>query len=193
MEELILRIPERYPMKDDELFAFCDANKELRIERDEHGQLIIMAPSGGITGNINFKITGIFGQWVEKDEHLGYGSDSATGFKLKVKSRRSPDVSWVKKEKWEALTIEDREKFAPICPEFVIELQSKSDSPTYLKEKMEKRISNGCSPGWPIDPSENKVYIYTSAQQVQETIGSDKTIAGGALLPGFERNFSRLK
>jgi Uma2 family endonuclease len=192
VEELILRIPEQYPMTDDELFAFCAANKELRIERDEQGQLIIMSPSGGITGNLNFKITSIFGQWVEKNPNFGYGFDSATGFRLNDKSMRSPDVSWVKKEKWESLSLADREKFAPVCPDFVIELRSKSDSLTFLKEKMEKWIDNGCSLGWLIDPSENKVYIYTPTKQVQEIIGFDKKIPGGSLLPGFELDLSRL-
>jgi len=109
MDEVILKIPEHYPMTDDELFELCVANKELRIERDENGQLIIMSPAGGITGNINFKLTGIFSQWMEENAHLGYGFDSATGFRLRDKSMRSPDVSFVKKEKWEALSLEDQE------------------------------------------------------------------------------------
>ncbi len=180
-------------MTDDELFAFCAANKELRIERDEQGQLIIMSPSGGITGNLNFKITSIFGQWVEKNPLLDYGFDSATGFRLKDKSMRSPDVSWVKKETWENLRIEDREKFAPVCPDFVIELRSKTDSLSFLKEKMEKWISNGCSLGWLIDPSEHKAYLYAPSKEIEEVNGFDKMISGGDLLPGFELDLSRLK
>jgi len=98
MDEVILKIPEHYPMTDDELFELCVANKELRIERDENGQLIIMSPAGGITGNINFKLTGIFSQWMEENAHLGYGFDSATGFRLRDKSMRSPDVLLLKRK-----------------------------------------------------------------------------------------------
>jgi len=191
MDEMILRIPEQYPMTDDELFAFCAANKELRIERDENGQLIIMSPAGGITGNLNFRLTTIFGQWAEQNSHLGYGFDSATGFRLLDKSMRSPDVSWVSKEKWESIALEDQEKFAPVCPDFVIELQSKSDSLSQLKSKMEKWISNGCLLGWLIDPIGKKVYIYTS-KSISEVTGFTTKLLGGNILPGFELDLSRL-
>ncbi len=192
MDEVILKIPEHYPMTDDELFELCVANKELRIERDENGQLIIMSPAGGITGNINFKLTGIFSQWMEENAHLGYGFDSATGFRLRDKSMRSPDVSFVKKEKWEALSLEDQEKFAPVCPDFVIELRSKSDSLEQLKSKMEKWISNGCELGWLIDPIEKKSYIYKPNLSTKEVNGFDKLLSGEDLLPGFELDLSRL-
>ena len=193
MDLLTLNIPIEYPMTDDELFAFCAANKELRIERDEFGQLIIMSPAGGITGNLNFKLTSIFGQWVEKNTVLGYGFDSATGFRLGDKSMRSPDVSWIKKEKWEALTLQDQEKFAPICPDFVVELRSKSDSLTELKSKMEKWMKNGCQLGWLIDPSQQKAYVYKPNEVIQEIDGFDKKLSGESLLPDFELDLSRLK
>ncbi len=192
MEDLILKIPEQYPMTDDELFAFCAANKELRIERDENGQLIIMSPAGGITGNLNFKLTTIFGEWVQKNPDLGYGFDSATGFRLPDRSMRSPDVSWVKKEKWDALSLTEKEKFAPVCPDFVIELRSKTDSLQQLKLKMEKWMSNGCTLAWLIDPIEEKTYIY-SGNTVQEISGFTSKISGTELLPGFELDLSRLK
>src|SRR5258708_3648918 len=179
-------------MTDDELFELCVANKELRIERDENGQLIIMSPAGGITGNINFKLTGIFSQWMEERAHLGYGFDSATGFRLRDKSMRSPDVSFVKKAKWEALTLDDQKKFAPVCPDFVIELRSESDSLNQLKNKMEKWIGNGCELGWLIDPIEKKSYIYRPMQEVQEVVGFDKKLSGENLLPGFELDLKKL-
>ncbi|MBX2897252.1 MAG: Uma2 family endonuclease [Cyclobacteriaceae bacterium] len=189
MDEMILRIPEQYPMTDDELFALCAANKELRIERDENGQLIIMSPAGGITGNLNFRLTTIFGQRAEQNSHLGYGFNSATG--LRDKSMRSPDVSWVSKEKWEAIALEDQEKFAPVCPDFVIELRSKWDSLSQLKSKMEKWISNGCLLGWLIDPLDKKVYIYTP-KSTTELSGFSTILKGGDILPGFEIDLSRL-
>ncbi|MFM7429410.1 MAG: Uma2 family endonuclease [Flammeovirgaceae bacterium] len=191
MESVTLNIPVDYPMTDDELFAFCAVNKELRIERDELGQLIIMSPAGGVTGNLNFRLTGIFFQWVEKSK-LGYGFDSATGFRLADKSMRSPDVSWIKKERWEALKVEDQEKFAPICPDFVIEIRSKSDSLSQLKSKMEKWVENGCKLAWFIDPIQQKSYVYKSHTAVEEITGFDKKLLAEPLLPGFELNLNRL-
>ncbi|MCA6394655.1 MAG: Uma2 family endonuclease [Cytophagales bacterium] len=180
-------------MTDDELFAFCAANKELRIERDELGQLIIMSPSGGITGNLNFRISGIFFQWAEMNGQLGYGFDSATGFRLADRSTRSPDVSWVRKTKWDKLRLEDQEKFAPICPDFVIELRSKSDSLSQLKSKMEKWMENGCELAWLIDPIQQKTYIYQPNVAVYEVTDFDQKLSGGTLLPGFELDLARLK
>jgi Uma2 family endonuclease len=193
MEHVTLNIPIEYPMTDDELFAFCAANKELRIERDELGQLIIMSPSGGITGNLNFRISGIFFQWAEMNGQLGYGFDSATGFRLSDKSMRSPDVSWVRKTKWDELRLEDQEKFAPICPDFVIELRSKSDSLSQLKSKMEKWMENGCELAWLIDPIQQKTYIYQPNVAVYEVTDFDQKLSGGTLLPGFELDLARLK
>lgn len=193
MEEFTVKIPEQYPMTDDELFALCAANKELRIERDEQGQLIIMSPAGGITGNINFRLTTLFGSWVDQNPELGYGFDSASGFRLPDKSMRSPDVSWVKKERWESLPLDDQEKFPLLCPDFVIELRSKTDSLHQLKTKMAKWMDNGCKLGWLIDPVESKVFIYEPDQVVKEFSGFDHVIQGGNLLPGFELDLARLK
>ncbi len=192
MDSLTLTIPTEYPMTDNELFAFCAANKELRIERDELGQLMIMSPAGGITGNLNFRLTSIFGQWAEKNVALGYGFDSATGFRLADKSMRSPDVSWVRKEKWDALALEDQEKFAPLCPDFVIELRPKSDSLSQFKSKMEKWILNGCQLAWLIDPIQKKSYIYKPDGTITELIGFDKKVSGETLLPAFELDLTRL-
>jgi Uma2 family endonuclease len=193
MEEVILKIPEQYPMTDDELFAFCAANKELRIERDELGQIIIMSPTGGLTGNINFNLTAIFGEWVRSNPSLGYGFDAATGFRLPDKSMRSPDVSWVRKAKWDSLQLDAKEQFAPICPDFVIELRSKSDSLPQLKIKMEKWIGNGCELGWLIDPVEENVYVFTPDKPVAEITGFDKLLNGEPLLPGFVLDLSKIR
>jgi Uma2 family endonuclease len=191
MEELILKMPEHL-LSDDKLFELCVANKELRIERDEKSQLIIMLLVGGTTGNINFRLTGIFGNWVEENSHLGYGFGSSAGFMLPDRSMRSPDVSFVRKHKWEALTLDEQEKFAPVCPDFVVELRSKSDSISQLKHKMTKWIDNGCQLGWLIDPIEKKSYIYRPNISVEEVIGFDKKLQGGNLLPGFELDLKRL-
>jgi len=191
MESITLIIPEQYPMTDDELFAFCTANKVLRIERNENGQLIVMSPTGSFTGKLNFKITSLFGQWVETNTASGYGFDSAAGFTLPDNSMRSPDVSWIKKERWDNIPLELQERFAPICPDFVIELRSKSDSLNELK--LEQWIKNGCQLAWLIDPIEEKVYIYQPALPTEEVTGFENKLNGGSLLPEFELHLSKLK
>jgi Uma2 family endonuclease len=192
MDALTLIIPKEDSLTDDELFRICSANKELRIERDEFGQLIIMSPAGSLSSNKNFILNSPFSQWVEANLDLGYAFDSSGGFTLPDKSMRSPDAAWIKKERWEALSSEAQEKFAPICPDFVIELRSNSDSLTELKNKMGKWISNGCSLAWLIDPIEKKACIYKSDQSVVEIDGFDGKLSGENVLLGFELNLSRL-
>ena len=192
MDALTLRIPDEDRLTDDELFRICSANKELRIERDEEGQLIIMSPAGSFSSNRNFILNSIFGVWVESHSQLGYGFDSSGGFILPDRSMRSPDSAWIKKERWEALTLEAQEKFAPICPDFIIELRSKSDSLIQLKSKMEKWIANGCELAWLIDPLEKRAYIYKPKSTVQEISDFNNKLSGENLLPGFELDLSRL-
>jgi Uma2 family endonuclease len=192
MDALTLIIPKEDSLTDDELFRICSANKELRIERDELGQLIIMSPAGSFSSNKNFILNSIFGAWVEAHSNLGVGFDSSGGFILPDRSMRSPDAAWIKKDRWEALTLESQEKFAPICPDFIIELRSKSDKLSQLKDKMEKWISNGCSLAWLIDPIEQKSYIYKPNEPVTEIIGFHNTLYGDRVLPGFELPLTRL-
>ena len=191
MDVFTLRIPDEDRLSDDELFRICSANKELRIERDEEGQLIIMSPAGSGSSNKNFILNSIFGAWVESHSLLGYGFDSSGGFILPDRSMRSPDAAWIKKDRWEALTLTEQEKFAPICPDFIVELRSKSDSLSQLKNKMEKWVANGCELAWLIDPLEKKAYIYKPKSQAQEIIGFDSKLSGGNLLPGFELDLKR--
>lgn len=193
MDILTLRIPEEDKLTDDELFRICSANKNLRIERDELGQLIIMPPVGSFSSNKNFDLNGEFSLWVRANRDKGYGFDSSGGFVLPDRSMRSPDAAWIKKERWESLNVEQQKKFAPICPDFVIELRSESDSLSQLKNKMEKWISNGCALAWLIDPIEKKSYIYKPSEPVREIIGFDKNLSGENLLPGFELELKRLE
>ncbi len=191
MDALTLKIPDEDRLSDDELFRICLANKELRIERDEEGQLIIMSPAGSGSSNKNFILNGLFAQWVEANLDLGYGFDSSGGFILPDRSMRSPDAAWIKRERWEALTLNEQERFAPICPDFIVELRSKSDSLSQLKNKMEKWVANGCELAWLIDPLEKKAYIYKPKSQVQEIIGFDNKLSGENLLLGFELDLKR--
>lgn len=193
MEPVVLKFTSGTQFTDDELFEFCAANKDLRIERDKKGQIIIMAPTGGLSGNRNFKVNTIFGQWVAANEHLGYGFDSSSGFRLPDKAMRAPDTAWVRKERWEGLRLEDQEKFPPLTPDFIIEIRSKSDSLPELKNKMETWISNGCRLAWLIDPPEQKAYVYTLNGLIQTIESFDETISGEDVLPGFQLDLSVLK
>ena len=191
MESLILKIPKEDSLTDDELFRICTANKQLRIERDESGQLIIMSPTGSFISNKNFILNGLFSQWVESHLDLGFGFDSSGGFILPDRSMQSPDAAWIKKKRWEALSLEAQEKFAPICPDFIVELRSKSDSLSQLKKKMEVWITNGCQLAWLIDPIENKAYIYKPNFPLKELSDFDTKLSGEDLLPGFELDLKR--
>lgn len=177
-------------MNDDEFFEFCQLNRELRIERTSEGEIIIMAPTGGETGRINFDLNVYFGAWVKADG-TGVGFDSSTGFMLPNGAKRSPDVAWVKRSRWEALTEEERKGFPPLCPDFVVEIRSESDEIGDLKGKMEEYIANGAQLGWLIDPLERKVYIYQPATDVL-CLDNPKTISGDPVLPGFVLNLERL-
>ncbi|MBO0800914.1 MAG: Uma2 family endonuclease [Blastocatellia bacterium] len=170
-------------INDDDFFEFCLANRDLRIERTKEGELIVMPPTGGETGGSNFELTGVFRNWVKSDG-TGKGFDSSTAFMLPNGAIRSPDLSWVKFERWNDLTSEDRKKFPPICPDFVIELRSPTDSIIVLKEKMEEYIENGAQLGWLIDPLAKKVYIYRPQLQV-EVLENPTRVSGDPLLKGF--------
>jgi Uma2 family endonuclease len=193
MEPVVLKFPHNTQFTDDALFEFCVANKELRIERDENGQIIIMPPTGGMSGNRNFKVNTLFGKWVAANEHLGYGFDSSTGFRLPSKAMRAPDVAWVRRDRWEKLRLEDQEKFPPLTPDFIIEIRSNSDSLQELKQKMLEWIANGCRLAWLIDPLEQKAYVYTANGLAQTIDSFDGNIDGGDVLPGFQLELSVLK
>jgi Uma2 family endonuclease len=148
-----------------------------------------MPPTEGETGHINFSLTGLFSNWVETDG-TGVGFDSSTIFKLPNGAKRSPDVSWVKRERWEALSDEEREKFPPLCPDFVLGLRSRTDDVKTLQAKMEEYIENGALLGWLIDPRERKVYVYQPNTPVN-ILDQPNAVSGDPLLPGFVLPVSR--
>lgn len=143
-------------MTKEEFFRFCQMNDTLRFERDSDQNIIVMSPTGSSTGNINFRILGYLFMWNEASR-LGEAFDSSTGFALPNEAVRSPYVSWVKKQKWDSLAKNQKEQFAPVCPDFVIEIRSKSDGFKYLQDKMQEYLENGSDLGWLIDRFENKV------------------------------------
>jgi Uma2 family endonuclease len=193
MESFTLNIPEQDRFTDEELLRFCEANKELRIERDEFGQLVIMPPVASFFSNINFLLNAYFGAWAISHPELGVGFESSAGFTLPDKSMRSPDAAWIRKVRWDNLTLEQKQSFAPICPDFVIELRSKSDSLPQLKSKMQKWMLNGCELGWLIDAIEKKAFVYSKSNDKPEEFSFDSKLTGGKLLPGFELDLGKLK
>jgi Uma2 family endonuclease len=175
---------------DKEFYEFCQLNKDWRFERTHEGDLIIMPPTGGKTGNRNFNLIGSFGNWVESNG-TGKGFDSSTGFTLPNRATRSPDLAWVKLSRWNTLTDKEQEEFPPLCPDFVVELRSLSDSLDTLKAKMQEYLDNGAQLGWLIDPVEKKIYIYRPEETV-ECLNNPEVISGDPLLPGFILNVSKL-
>src|SRR5437870_4049964 len=170
-------------LSDDDFFEFCQANRDWRIERTSDGDIIIMPPTGGETGRRNFDLTGSFHAWVKIDG-TGKGFDSSTGFILPNGAERSPDLAWVRLSRWNALTDEEREKFPPLCPDFVAELRSPSDSLVTLQDKMEEYTQNGAELAWLLDPIGKKVYVYRPRAQV-ECLDNPATVSAEPLLKGF--------
>ena len=171
------------PMDDDDFFYFCQRHRDLRIEMDQFGEITIMSPTGSETGRINFTLIADFAIWARADG-TGEGFDSSTGFILPNGAKRSPDLSWIKREKWLAIPAEKRKKFAPICPDFVVEIRSESDSLKNLQAKMEEYIENGAALGWLIDVQDKKVYVYQQNTTVQE-LENPGEVSGEPLLSGF--------
>jgi len=169
---------------DDDMFAeFCRINRDLRIEMTAEGNLIIMSPTGGRTGNRNAKLTQQVANWADTND-TGVSFDSSTLFKLPDGAKRSPDVSWARREKLQQLTDEQKDKFLPLCPDFVIELRSASDSLVELQEKMGAYIKNGAQLGWLIDPQQRRVFVYRADNSV-ERMDNPNAITGELLLSGF--------
>lgn len=171
------------PMDDDEFFNFCQRHRDLRIEMDQFGEITIMSPTGSETGGINFDIIADFAIWVRADG-TGKGFDSSTGFILPNGAKRSPDLSWIKREKWLAISAEQRKKFAPVCPDFVVELRSESDPLPRLQAKMAEYLENGAELGWLIDVNDKKVYVYRPNVPVQ-ILKNPSEVSGEPLLKGF--------
>ncbi|MFE1746077.1 Uma2 family endonuclease [Coleofasciculus sp. H7-2] len=188
---IVLRMPSEFQMTEEQFFEFCQINRDLRIERNQFGEISIMPPTGSETGNRNFNIALQLGIWAEQDK-TGICFDSSAGFKLSTGAERSPDAAWMKLERWNTLSPEQQQKFAPICPDFVIELMSPSDNLKPLQEKMlEYRSEAGFQLGWLIDRKNRQVYIYRPGQEV-ECLDNPATVSGDRVLPGFVLNMSKV-
>ncbi|MEG5174025.1 Uma2 family endonuclease [Microcoleus sp. B3-D7] len=188
---IVLRIPPKLQMTDDEFFEFCQINSELRIERNKSGELLIMPPTGSETGNRQGNIFGPLWVWAEQNG-TGLAFTSSTGFTLSTCAEKSPDAAWIKLERWNALSPEQKQKFAPICPDFVVELRSASDNLKPLQEKMQEYMREpGVQLGWLIDRKNRRVYIYRPGLP-EECLENPATVSGDPVLPGFILNMSKI-
>ncbi|WP_445251086.1 Uma2 family endonuclease [Microcoleus sp. D3_18a_C4] len=159
------------------------ANRELQLERTATGELIVNPPTGGETGRINSDLSGQLWLW-NRQTKLGKAFNSSTGFHLPNGADRSPDAAWVRQERWDALTPKQKESFIPLCPDFVVELRSKSDNMKPVREKMKEYMENQVRLGWLIDRKNRKVEIYRPNQDV-EVLENPVTLSGEDVLPGF--------
>ncbi|MBG1260040.1 Uma2 family endonuclease [Nostoc sp. BAE] len=170
-------------LTDEQFFQLCQNNRDLKFERTASGELIIMPPTGSSTSDRNADLTYQLRAWSRQNK-LGKSFDSSGGFKLPNGAERSPDASWVKMERWNALSEAEKERFAPLCPDFVVELMSPSNSLEKTRAKMREYIENGARLGWLINRGQQQVEIYRPNREV-EILQSPKTLLGENILPGF--------
>jgi Uma2 family endonuclease len=191
MQSITLTIPPNINVfSDDKLYAFCLANPELRIERDETGHIIIMPPTGLESSFTNGELFGEVRNW-NRQTKAGRTSESNGGYTLPDTSMRAPDVGWVSKERLMRVMPEELKKFAHICPDFVIECRSESDSLKELQEKMGKWIKNGVRLGWLVDPQTQTTTIYRPDREPETKLFTE-TLSGEEVLVGFTLNVAEV-
>ena len=187
---LVLHWPPSLRMANDQFFDFCEANRELRIERTAEGDCEIMTPTGGATGWRNSRLVTQLTIWADLDGS-GVVFDSSTGFFLPNGAIRSPDVSWVKKNRLAVLTSKQKKQFLPLCPDFVLELRSPSDTINVLHDKMQEYMANGSSLGWLIDPETKRVYVYQANQPVVN-LDSPLSLTADEVVTGFKLELAKI-
>lgn len=180
---MVLRLRPVLRLNPDQLLELSSLNRNLRLELTAEGELVVTPPAGGESGRRNMKLAIRFGTWSEEDGS-GVAFDSSTGFVLPNGAIRAPDASWVERSRHEALTPEQREKYLPLCPDFVIELRSPSDGLGSLQEKMVEYMENGARLGLLLDPAQKRVYAYRRGEPVRE-LEDPEEIPGDPVLPGF--------
>ena len=175
---------------DDQFYQLCRENPEVKFERNAQGEIIVMSPTGGETGNSNAEINADFVIWNRRTK-LGVCFDSSTCFKLPSGANRSPDVSWIEQDRWDALTPEQKQKFPPIAPDFVLELMSPTDSLKDTQDKMQEYMDNQVKLGWLINRKARRVEIYRQGQE-KEVLECPVELSGEDILPGFVLNLQAL-
>lgn len=178
------------PMSDEEFMRFCAANESMRFEREANGEILVMSPGGFSTSVINLQIAGLLRQWAEADGR-GVATGPDGGYILPDGSVRSPDAAWVSLQKVKLLSEEQKARFPPVCPDFVVELRSPSDKLPNLQSKMEQWISNGVEVAWLVDPKEKAVTIYRPGDQ-PEHLTHPTSVQGTGPIGGFELVMARI-
>lgn len=208
MTNLTLNLTPVVQLSDDGFYDLCQANQDLKLERTAKGELVVMPPtgkdtaflspcvgkqvSGGVGGKGEADLIVDLGIWNRASAtNLGVVFSSSTGFKLPNGANRSPDAAWVRQERWEALTLPQRQKFPPLAPDFVIELRSATDELEPLQQKMQEHIDNGVRLGWLINPQQRQVEIYR-LRQPKQVLESPRSLSGEDVLPGFSLDLSRI-
>lgn len=177
-------------LTDERFLELCLDNPTLRLEMTATGELVIMGPTASETGRRNSSLNFQLHFWA-RDDGAGICFDSSAGFTLPNGAKVSPDGSWVRRERYEALTEDERERFAPLCPDFVVELRSKTDRLSRLQAKMSEYIENGAQLGWLLDPAARRVYIYRPGREA-ETLENPEIVAGDPVLPGFRLQLNEI-
>ena len=190
MNSTTLEIPSYFIVSQEQFELLANANRDLRLERSPNGELIIMPPTGGTTGKRNAKLITYFVNWNDQMQ-LGEVFDSSTAFRLPNGSNRSPDVAWVSRDHWQSLTSEQQDSFPPLCPDFVVELRSKSDSLKSLQDKMEEYLENGLLLGWLIDIQNQTIEVYRP-QESREVLQKPSVLTGDSILSNFSVNLDFL-
>ena len=187
---LELHLAPAIDMSREQFFQFCQLNRDVRIERNVAGSIAVMTPAGGETGARNGLLVAALYRWADEDE-TGIAFNSSTGFELPNGAVRSPDAAWVPRNRLARLSPEDKERFLPLCPDFVIELLSPSDSRAAARRKMEEYRANGARLGWLIDPARRQVAIYRADGSLEECSEPD-VVTGETVLPGFSLDLAAI-
>jgi Uma2 family endonuclease len=188
MNTTILKLEPAIALSENQFFTLCQQNPDLKIERSGQGELIIMPPTGGEAGRKNATLIARLVMWNETD-NLGVVFDSSTCFRLPKGGDRSPDLSWLKKERWDSLTPEQQRKFPPLCPDFVLELLSPSDNLSFTQAKMQEYQANGVQLAWLLNPQDQQVEIYRLGYPV-EILFRPSELSGENVLPNFVLNLA---
>ncbi|MDJ0600485.1 MAG: Uma2 family endonuclease [Crocosphaera sp.] len=175
-------------LTDEQFYRLCQVNQDWQLERTAKGELIVMPPVGGISGEREADFISLLWLW-NRQSKLGKVFSSSTIFRLPKGGDRSPDVAWISLTRWQSLSREEQEKFPPICPDFVIELRSRTDSLENLQAKMREYLDSGLQLGWLINPQQQQVEIYRQNQPVEvKTLPTD--LSGEDVLPKFSLSLS---
>ena len=177
-------------ISDRSLEQLCRENPDLRFETDTNGKLIIMPPTGSESGKRNGDLFGQVWYW-NRQSKTGVVFDSSTGFKLSNGATRSPDVSWIASDRWNSLTDKQKRGFAPIDPDFVIELLLPTDNLLTTQQKMSEYANCGVKLGWLVNPDEKQVEIYRLGKD-KEILDNPSSLSGENILPGLTVDLSNI-